>query len=601
MALILAIEPDKRQAAQLKVLVKNRLRADLILADTTELALEAIGDRIPDLVLVPALLSPEEDGALNQALRVIAHAAHVQTLTIPVFASGATKAAPAKTGGLLSKLLAGKNEGAPEGCDPAVFGDQIGEYLAEAAANRRGFGDDEFEEEPQAPPASSFARVETFARPDSFQSAVEGFEDELASADAAEPAPASEREAPQRVVREDEEAPRAAASSQPSILREPEPQQPPSPPRERTSVFDSLFKRRERAPVADPAESTWPVYQPHEDTVEEPAAAAGDADNDWAPPADQAIGVDLPPADEEMPRAAAPAPAFVERPDPVEEAVWAEQESDEEEATQQPATKWTPGAGAEPASPRRVTDPAPADLLAEFTADLSATRLRPQQPPPETPRAPSPKTKSPVAARPATQPPQKPKPQPAPKVEPPPAPVEAPPVAARSAPATPKAAPKQAAAPAAKAAPKQAASAVFKPKTERPEWSALIDSLRQDMERMRSERGGRSKSIEPVASPPQVVALRAEPAPEPPPPAATAAPPVAAAAPPDRAVKRPPERPASQVSPATPVSPVREVKRPEKKPTPVQDEWGFFDPQQCGFAALLAKLDEITDNEEKPA
>jgi len=62
MPLILAIEPDKRQAAQLKVLVRNRLRADLVLADTTELALEAIGNRIPDLVLVPALLSPEEDG-----------------------------------------------------------------------------------------------------------------------------------------------------------------------------------------------------------------------------------------------------------------------------------------------------------------------------------------------------------------------------------------------------------------------------------------------------------------------------------------------------------------------------------------------------------
>jgi hypothetical protein len=31
---------------------------------------------------------------------------------------------------------------------------------------------------------------------------------------------------------------------------------------------------------------------------------------------------------------------------------------------------------------------------------------------------------------------------------------------------------------------------------------------------------------------------------------------------------------------------------PERKP--IQDEWGFFDPAQCGFAALLAKLDEIT-------
>jgi len=604
LALILAIEPDRRQAAQLKVLVKNRLRADLILADTTELALEAIGDRIPDLVLVPALLSPEEDGALNQALRVIAHAAHVQTLTIPVFASGTTKAGPAKTGGLLSMLLPGKGEGAPEGCDPAVFGDQIAEYLAEAR-QARGFGDDEFEDEPPAPAApKSFARVETFARPDSFQSAVEGFEDELASTDAAEPAPAFEREAPpQRVVREDE-TPRAGALSQPSIFREPEPEQPPSQPRERTSMFDSLFKRRERAPVAEPVESTWPVYQPQEETVEETPAAASDADNDWAPSADQAIGVDLPPADKGLPRSAASAPAFVERPDPAEEAVWAEQENDEEEATEPPATKWTPGPGAVPSSPRRVTEPAPADLLAEFTADLSATRLRPQQPPPEKPRAPSPKTKPPAAARPAAQPPQKPKPQPAPKVEPPPAPVERPPVAARSAPPAPKATPKQAAAPAAKAAPKQAASAVFKPKTERPEWSALIDSLRQDMERMRSERGGRPKSIEPVASPPPVVAQPAEPAPEPAPPAAAAIPAAKAAAPQDRAVKRPPERPVSPVSPASTVSTASTAstaKRPEKKPAPVQDEWGFFDPQQCGFAALLAKLDEITDNEEKPA
>jgi hypothetical protein len=31
----------------------------------------------------------------------------------------------------------------------------------------------------------------------------------------------------------------------------------------------------------------------------------------------------------------------------------------------------------------------------------------------------------------------------------------------------------------------------------------------------------------------------------------------------------------------------------------VQDEWGFFDPEQCGFAALLAKLEEI-ENEEPP-
>ncbi len=38
----------------------------------------------------------------------------------------------------------------------------------------------------------------------------------------------------------------------------------------------------------------------------------------------------------------------------------------------------------------------------------------------------------------------------------------------------------------------------------------------------------------------------------------------------------------------------RRRKAVKPKPKPVQDEWGFFDPSQCGFAALVDKLDEIT-------
>ena len=87
MPIILAIEPDHRQAAHLAGIARQYVSAELILADTTEGALDAIGDRVPDLVLVPALLSPQDDVVLAAALRVIAAAAHVRTLTIPVFAS----------------------------------------------------------------------------------------------------------------------------------------------------------------------------------------------------------------------------------------------------------------------------------------------------------------------------------------------------------------------------------------------------------------------------------------------------------------------------------------------------------------------------------
>src|SRR2546429_653708 len=147
MPLILAIEPDKRQAAQLKVLVRNRVHADLVLADTTELALEAIGDRIPDLVLVPALLSPEEDGALNAALRVIAAAAHVQTLTIPVFAAAsgrrgerapagrAARARAAGGGGWLG--LGGAAPAAPPAARPAAAGRTRLARLRAGRAERR--------------------------------------------------------------------------------------------------------------------------------------------------------------------------------------------------------------------------------------------------------------------------------------------------------------------------------------------------------------------------------------------------------------------------------------------------------------------------------
>src|SRR3977135_3031362 len=84
MQLILAIEPDRRQAAQLSVVVRKRGHPGLILVETTERALDAIGNRMPDLVLVPALLSPQDDAALAAALRVIAAAARGPMLDIPV-------------------------------------------------------------------------------------------------------------------------------------------------------------------------------------------------------------------------------------------------------------------------------------------------------------------------------------------------------------------------------------------------------------------------------------------------------------------------------------------------------------------------------------
>jgi hypothetical protein len=131
MPLILAIESDKRQAAQLSAVVRNRLKAELVLADSAERALHALGDRIPDLILTPALLSPRDENAITEHLRRLdAKAAHVQTLTVPLLAS----ATQGSGRGVLSSLRREKSHpGAADGCDPAMFAEQVQAYLDRAA------------------------------------------------------------------------------------------------------------------------------------------------------------------------------------------------------------------------------------------------------------------------------------------------------------------------------------------------------------------------------------------------------------------------------------------------------------------------------------
>ena len=137
MPLILAIEPDRRQANQLTAMVRGRLHAELVLADSAEPALEALGDRVPDLILTSALLSTKDETMLGDRLRQLdGAAAHVQTLTIPVLATPQPRSMPGR--GVLSALLGDRpsSPAAPDGCDPGVFAEQCKAYLERAAAER---------------------------------------------------------------------------------------------------------------------------------------------------------------------------------------------------------------------------------------------------------------------------------------------------------------------------------------------------------------------------------------------------------------------------------------------------------------------------------
>ena len=78
---------------------------------------------------------------------------------------------------------------------------------------------------------------------------------------------------------------------------------------------------------------------------------------------------------------------------------------------------------------------------------------------------------------------------------------------------------------------------------------------------------------------------------------------------PERKAVRTPRAPRTTSSPRPPAAPVpvsdefhgpAPVKKRKSRQV-VRDEWGFFDPQQCGFAALLKKLDELAESDERGA
>src|SRR3974390_1645196 len=119
MALILAIEADRRQAALLAS-ISRRVGAELVIAPTAERGLQAIDGRVPDLILTSALLSPRDDAAIAARLRELDTAAsYVQMLTIPVLAKTSRRTA---TGGLLGRLRSTTaRTAAPAGCDPTLF------------------------------------------------------------------------------------------------------------------------------------------------------------------------------------------------------------------------------------------------------------------------------------------------------------------------------------------------------------------------------------------------------------------------------------------------------------------------------------------------
>jgi len=123
---VLAIEPDQRQAATLRGVMGTRVRAGLVLVDSTEAAIAAIKDRVPDLILVNALFPPEEERELLAHLRFLPGATSLQLLTIP---SLSAPREPERRRRTLFGAFRRRTDLRPAGCDPSAFVDQLSLYL----------------------------------------------------------------------------------------------------------------------------------------------------------------------------------------------------------------------------------------------------------------------------------------------------------------------------------------------------------------------------------------------------------------------------------------------------------------------------------------
>src|SRR4030095_5523628 len=121
------------RAEQLADLVRARLGVELVQSTSAGEGLHALQDRIPDLILTSPLLSPFDDGVLDEYLRELGtQAAHVQTVRIPVLSAVSKPSARS----LFSLRKKKTPSTAPDGCDPKMFADEIAQYLARAQERR---------------------------------------------------------------------------------------------------------------------------------------------------------------------------------------------------------------------------------------------------------------------------------------------------------------------------------------------------------------------------------------------------------------------------------------------------------------------------------
>ncbi len=83
MSRILAIEADARRRRVLTALVREHVKAELVVVASVQAAIASMADRTPDLIIAPTLLSPPDEAELLTYVKQLRSAPYVQMVTVP--------------------------------------------------------------------------------------------------------------------------------------------------------------------------------------------------------------------------------------------------------------------------------------------------------------------------------------------------------------------------------------------------------------------------------------------------------------------------------------------------------------------------------------
>jgi CheY-like chemotaxis protein len=137
MARILAIEADPRRRRALTRLVREHVKAYLVVVETVQAAIASIAERAPDLILSPTLLSPPDEAELLSYVKQLETAPYIQMMTVPALDMLADKpVAPTTRRWLLGPVFNRRQVIVGPQYDPTMVAAQIADGLDRARERR---------------------------------------------------------------------------------------------------------------------------------------------------------------------------------------------------------------------------------------------------------------------------------------------------------------------------------------------------------------------------------------------------------------------------------------------------------------------------------